>query len=272
MECDVHILTGFIEPHFFAGYSGGPKAVVPGLASIETVTQNHGPANLDHPDARWGVTRGNPIWEDIFEAASMVPRVYIANVTLNREREITRVFAGDMARAHAEGCACVAKTAMAPVDGEYDIVVTSNSGYPLDLNLYQSVKGMSGASQIVKKGGSIVIAAECKEGVPGHGSFGTLLREAHDPESLLAAVRGPKAAADDAWQAHILGLVLEKAAVYIYSDGLSEEQVKAAKLKTCARIEDTVEELLRRRGRGARICVLPEGPQTIPYLSGSKLL
>jgi nickel-dependent lactate racemase len=274
MECDAHILTGFIEPHFFAGFSGGPKAIVPGLASIVTVTQNHGPGNLDNPNARWGVTRGNPVWEDIFEAASMVPRVFIVNVALNRERRITRVFAGDMERAHAEGCAFVAKTAMAPVGGEYDIVVTSNSGYPLDMNLYQCVKGMSAASQIVRRGGSIVIAAECRDGVPEHGSFGRLLREARSPESLLAAVRGPEAATDDAWQAHILGLVLEKADVYVYSGGLSEEQARAAGLKPCARVEDTVETLLRRRGRralgkGARVCVLPEGPQTIPYLAGA---
>jgi nickel-dependent lactate racemase len=269
MECDVHILTGFIEPHFFAGFSGGPKAIVPGLASIRTVTQNHGPANLDHPNARWGVTRGNPVWEDIFEAASMVPRVFIVNVTMNRDRKITRVFAGDMERAHAEGCAYAGGAAMAPVDMEYDVVVTSNSGYPLDLNLYQSVKGMSAASQIVRPGGSILVAAECRDGVPDHGSFGRLLREARDADDLIARMKGPCSGSDDAWQAYILGLIRKKAEVYLYSDGLSEEQVRSAKLEPCLRIEDTIGALLRRCGKGARICVLPEGPQTIPYLSGT---
>jgi nickel-dependent lactate racemase len=223
--------------------------------------------NLDHPNARWGITRGNPVWEDIFEAASMVPRLFIVNVTLNRQKKITRVFAGDMEEAHAEGCAYAREAAMAHVGREYDIVVTSNSGYPLDLNLYQSVKGMSAAAQIVKPGGSIVIAAECRDGVPEHGSFGRLLREARDAGDLLARMRGPCSGSDDVWEALILGLILQKAEVWMYSEGLSEEQVRMAKLKPCARIEDTVGSLLRRCGKGARICVLPEGPQTIPYLS-----
>jgi nickel-dependent lactate racemase len=176
---------------------------------------------------------------------------------------------------------------MVPVDREYDIVVTSSSGYPLDQNLYQSVKGMSAASQIVRPGGSIVIAAECRDGVPDHGSFGRLLREARDVGDLLAAARNPDARIDDSWEAHVLGLVLEKAEVWMYSEGLSGEQMRSAKLKPCARVEDAIDSVLRRLGKGtrrqsssgrgtrgkgtfdteARICVLPEGPQALPYLA-----
>jgi nickel-dependent lactate racemase len=131
---------------------------------------------------------------------------------------------------------------------------------------------MSAASQIVKPGGSIVIAAECRDGVPEHGSFGKLLRDTRGVDELLEKVRNPEAGIDDAWEAHILGLVLKKAEVWMYSEGLSEEQVRSAKLEPCARIEDAIDTLLRRSGKGAlkkveRICVMPEGPQTLPYLT-----
>jgi len=159
LQCDIRILTGFVEPHFFAGFSGGPKACMPGLAQLETILKNHSPENIDSPTAHWGVTQGNPIWEEIREAASMAKPSFILNVTLNRNGQITGVFAGDLEKAHAQGCNFVRENAMVPVKKPYDIVIGSNSGYPLDLNLYQSVKGMSAAAQIVKDGGSIIIAA-----------------------------------------------------------------------------------------------------------------
>ncbi|MEK7992706.1 MAG: nickel-dependent lactate racemase, partial [Planctomycetota bacterium] len=126
VECDVRILTGFIEPHFFAGFSGGGKACMPGLALLETVLRNHSVAHLDDPRANWGITYGNPLWEEILEAASMMPPVFLLNVTLNRDKQITGVFAGDLEQAHKEGCAFAKKTAMVPVKQPYDIVITSN--------------------------------------------------------------------------------------------------------------------------------------------------
>lgn len=269
VECDVRIPTGFIEPHFFAGFSGGGKAIMPGLALLETVMRNHSAKNLDSPLARWGITQSNPVWEEIREAAAMVQPTFLLNVTLNRDKQITEVFAGDFEEAHVRGCAFVKEKAMVPVQEPFDIVIGSNSGYPLDLNLYQAVKGMSAASQVVKEGGSIIIAAECWDGIPDHGEYGQLLLEAESPESLLETVRAPGFQRQDMWEAQIQALICLKADVYFYSHNLSDEQIEDAWLRPCRDIEATVAELLQKYGPGATICVLPEGPQTIPYLLSS---
>ena len=266
VECDVRIPTGFIEPHFFAGFSGGGKAIMPGLALLETVIRNHNAKNLDSPLARWGTTRGNPVWEEIREVAAMVQPTFLLNVTLNRDQQITGVFAGELEEAHAQGCAFVKEKAMVPVQEPYDIVISSNSGYPLDLNLYQSVKGMSAASQVVKKGGSIILAADCWDGIPDHGEYARLLLEAKSLESLLETIRAPGFQRQDMWEAHIQALICLKADVYFYSHNLSDEQIEGALLRPCRDIEATVAELLQKYGRRATLCVLPEGPQTIPYI------
>jgi nickel-dependent lactate racemase len=266
LACDARILTGFIEPHCFAGFSGGGKAVMPGLAALETVQRNHGAANLDHPGARWGVTRGNPLWEDIREAAAMARPTFLLNVTLNREKAVTGVFAGDWLQAHAVGCDFVRETAMAPVDALFDIVISTNSGYPLDLNLYQSVKGMSAAAQVVKPGGSIIMAADCWDGVPAGSAYGALLTEAPDLPALLTTIRTPGFTRPEMWQAQIQALIAQQAEIHFYTRNLTPEQLRAAHLIPCASVEETVAQLLRRYGPGARICVLPEGPQTVPYL------
>jgi nickel-dependent lactate racemase len=266
LECDVKILTGFIEPHFFAGFSGGGKAVMPGLASLDTVMRNHSARNIDHPQARWGVTRGNPIWEEAHEAAGMVSPTFLLNVTLNRDKEITCVFAGDFTEAHAQGCEFVREQAMVPVDAPFDIVIGTNSGYPLDLNLYQSVKGMSAAAQVVKPGGTIIIAAECWDGIPNHGEYCRLLQGAESLESLLAAIRTPGFACRDMWQAQVQALVCGQADVYLHTRHLTPEQITRALLKPCASIEQTVAQLLEKYGDDATICILPEGPQTVPYI------
>jgi nickel-dependent lactate racemase len=268
VECDAHILTGFIEPHFFAGFSGGGKAVMPGLAALDTIMANHNPANMDDQRARWGITEGNPIWQEVREAAHMVPANFVVNVTLNRDKAITGVFAGDLDQAHPQGCAFVKQTAMVPVKAPFDMVITSNSGYPLDLNLYQSVKGMSAASQIVKPGGVIIIAAECWDGLPDHGEYGRLLHGAHSTTELLSMIRAPGFQRQDMWQAQTQALISEKAEVYVYSHHLGAAQIEDALLHSCDDIGVLVDDLLRQKGRSATICVLPEGPQTIPFVAG----
>lgn len=266
MDCDLKILTGFIEPHFMAGFSGGGKAVMPGLARLDTVMRNHGARNIDDPRCTWGLTEGNPLWEDARAAARLAQPGFLVNVALNRDKAVTAVFAGEWEKAHARGCAWVKERAMVPVAEPFDIVLTSNSGYPLDLNLYQAVKGMSAAALVLKPGGSILIAAECWDGIPEHGAFGELLAQAPSPEELLRTVRAPGYAREDMWEAQLLALVRLKGRVYVYSEGLSDEQIRSAHLEPCRSIEATVDELMRECGPGARICVLPEGPQTIPYL------
>lgn len=269
LECDVRILTGCIEPHFFAGFSGGGKAVMPGLALLETVLRNHEARKIDHPRATWAVTYGNPIWEEIREATSLAPPSFLLNVTLNRDTEITGVFAGDFREAHDRGCAHAKKTAMVAVRKPYDIVVTCNSGYPLDLNLYQSVKGISAAARIVKDGGAIIAVADCWDGIPDHGQYGQLLREAESPESLLRTIRSRRFAMQDTWQAQIHALICLKADVYFYSRNLTDAQIEGSFFKPCSSVERTIGELLPKYGPDARICVLPEGPQVVPFISGA---
>lgn len=267
MACDMKVLTGFIEPHFFAGFSGGGKALMPGMAGQQTVLGNHDAGMIAHPQATWGVTHGNPIWEEVHEVAQKAGRLFLLNLALNNDKRVTQVFAGELAAAHNAGCAFVKQTAMVPVAQPFDIVITTNSGYPLDQNLYQSVKGMSAAAQVVKKGGAILIAAECCDGLPEHGLYSQLLREARNPRELLERVSAPGFLKQDQWQVQIQAQIQLKAEVYVYSGYLTDDQVLGALLLPCPRIETTMRALLERHGPQAKICVLPQGPQTIPYVS-----
>jgi lactate racemase len=268
LEADVRILTGFIEPHFFAGFSGGPKAVIPSLAGAESVFTNHGIEMISHPKATWGVIEGNPIWEEMREVALRTNPAFLLNVSLNVNREITGIFAGDMLSACMKGYAFVKENAMYPVDKAYDIVITTNSGYPLDQNLYQSVKGLSAANQIVRQGGSILIATACEDGLPNHGRYAALLAEAGSPQGVIDMISKPGFCAQDQWQVQIQAQIQRRADVYVYSDGLTDEQIERALFIPCRNLEQTVSQLLEKYGSEARICVIPEGPQVIPYLRG----
>ena len=269
LRATVRILTGFIEPHFFAGFSGGPKAVLPGIADQESILANHSAQMVGHPRATWGVTEGNPIWEEMREVALLSRPAFLFNVALNRDRQITGVFAGDLLAAHTAGTRFVGESALVPVPHPFDIVITSNSGYPLDLNLYQAVKGMSAAAQVVRPGGSIVIAAECWDGLPAHGEYERILGLAATPEELLATIRSWGYVRQDQWEVQVQAQVQMHADVYLKSEYLSPEAIERAHLHACTSVEATVEELLRRYGPDATICVLPEGPMTIPFVAAA---
>jgi len=264
--CDLKILTGFIEPHFFAGFSGGGKAIMPGMSGIETIMNNHSSQNIQNSNASWGITKGNPVWEEILSVAQSVGRTFLINVTLNNNKEITGIFSGDLSTAHAQGCEFVRSLSMAPISHLFDIVVTSNSGYPLDLNLYQSVKGMSVAAQVVRSGGIIIIATECRDGIPDHGLYGQLLKSSTDPRDLLAKINTPGFRLPDQWQVQIQELIQLKNQIYVYSDYLSDEQIRSAMLEPCRDIPELIEQFCKEYGSRSKICILPEGPQTIPYL------
>jgi nickel-dependent lactate racemase len=269
LEAEVKILTGFIEPHFFAGFSGGPKGVLPALAGAESVMSNHGRAMIAHPNATWGVTEGNPIWEEMLEVALLTRPTFLLNVTLNADKQITGVFAGDLLAAHRAGCAFVREQAMIAIDAPYDIVVTTNSGYPLDQNLYQCVKGMSAARQVVRQGGAIIMAGACQDGLPNHGRYAELLAAGRTPQGVLDMLAQPDFAAQDQWQVQIQAQIQQHAQVFVYSDGLTDRQIEAALFMPCRNIEATVA-MLRERGGYGRICVLPEGPQTVAYIQESE--
>ena len=203
MEADVKLLTGFIEPHIFAGYSGGPKAVLPAVAGAEIILDNHSGRMLSDPKATWGVTRGNAVWEEMLEVALLTEPDFLFNVSLNRDKGITGVFCGSLEAAHAAGVEHVRSTAMVGVDEPFDVALTNNSGYPLDLNLYQTDKGISAAAQVVRQGGAILTASECWDGIPEHGNYKALLAGADSPQ----AAAGPGALARLSRDGPVAGLL-----------------------------------------------------------------
>jgi nickel-dependent lactate racemase len=155
---------------------------------------------------------------------------------------------------------------MVPVDSDFDIVITSNAGYPLDLNIYQSVKGMSAASQITREGGSILLVAECWDGIPDHGEYARLMKETTSIENLLEHLHQPGYSQRDSWQGQIQGQILLNADIYLHSHLLDDETIRSVKLRPAASLQKTLDDLLDHYGPQARICVMPEGPLTIPYI------
>jgi nickel-dependent lactate racemase len=266
VEADVRIVTGFIEPHFFAGFSGGVKGIMPGVAGLETVMSNHGAKNIGDPQSTFGITNGNPIWEEMRDVALRVGPSFLLNVSLNEERRITGVFAGDLLAAHKVGCEFVRKSAMQKFAAPFDIVVTTNSGYPLDQNLYQGVKGMSAGARVIKEGGTLILACECREGVPAQSPLDQLLRSAAGPEEILTLLATPGFVRPEQWQAQIQSLIQRRARVLIYSS-LPDDIIRAAHLTPCHDITAAVQECLQSHRNGARIAALPQGPLTIPYLA-----
>jgi len=266
MECGFRITTGFVEPHFFAGFSGGPKMVAPGLAGLETVMHLHNVARLAHPKATWGVIEGNPVQDDVREIARAAGVHFALDVTLNRRQQITAVFAGELFEEHRAACAAARRNAMRPVDAPFDVVVTTNSGYPLDQNLYQAVKGMSAAAKIVRPGGVIICAAECRDGIPDHGSYGQILASVASPRALMDLIMTPGFSRPDQWQAQLQAQIQLKARVLLKSHCLSHAQIRAAHYEPIDDVSIALKRALEAAGPGARACILPQGPQTIPYL------
>jgi lactate racemase len=261
-EADVRIITGFIEPHFFAGFSGGIKGIIPGTGGLKSVMSSHGAKNIGDSNATFGIIDGNPLWEELRDVALRVGPSFLLNVTLNERRQITAVFAGDIIKAHKVGTEFVRKAAMQPFKEPFDVVVTTNSGYPLDLNLYQGVKGMSAGARVIKPGGTLILACECREGVPSNSPLDQLLRSASSPEEILTMLTTPGFLRPEQWQAQIQALVQRKARVLVYSS-LPDDVIRACHLEPCHDIAGAVSAA----GPSARIAVLPQGPLTIPYLS-----
>jgi len=265
VNADIRIITGFIEPHFFAGFSGGIKGIVPGTAGLQTVMSNHGAHNIGHPKSTFGITDGNPLWEELRDLALRAGPSFLLNVTLNEQRQITGVFAGDILQAHGLGCEFVRQSAMQRFTSPFDVVITTNSGYPLDLNLYQGVKGMSAGARVIKEGGIMILACECSEGVPANSPLDQFLRSTSGPEEILTLLATPGFVRPEQWQAHIQALVQRKATVLVYSS-LPDDVIRAAHLEPCPDITSRVRQELEKRGPNATVAVLPQGPLTVPYL------
>jgi nickel-dependent lactate racemase len=265
MDADIRITTGFVEPHFFAGFSGGPKMVAPGLAGLRTVLELHSPARIADPRATFGVVEGNPVHDAVRAIAAATGVTFAVDVLINDRHRITHAFGGPVLEMHAIACRTAREVAMQPVRGPFDIVLTTNSGYPLDRNLYQAVKGMAAAGTVVADGGTILCAAECRDGLPDDGSYARLLHSAPSIAAVAARLIEAGQAVPDGWQVQVQARVQARARVELHSE-LPDEAVRGAHLEPIADVRRTLAELLAQRP-GARMCVLPEGPQTIPYLT-----
>lgn len=263
VESAFKIVTGFIEPHFFAGFSGGPKGVQPGISGIETILNFHNAQMIGHSNSTWGVIEGNITQDSATQNCLMAKPDFMVNVTLNGNKEITNVFAGDVIEAHRKGCEFVKEHAMYAVDQPFDIVITTNSGYPLDQNLYQTVKGMSAAAQIVRQGGAIISVSECSDGVPNHGNYAKILQMRSTPQELLDMINDPAFSMFDQWQVQAQAMIQIKAQCYLYST-LDNETVEKAQFIPIDDVEATLFDTIKQYG--SRVAVLPYGPLTIPYI------
>ena len=265
VEADFRIVTGFIEPHFFAGFSGGPKGINPGIAGIKTIQDFHNAEMIGNPKSTWGVIDGNGVQDAATQNCLMVKPEFMLNVTLNGEKEITNVFAGDVIKAHRVGCEFVKKHAMYAVDKAFDIVITTNSGYPLDQNLYQTVKGMSAGAQVVKPSGSVISVSECCDGLPSHGNFGPIMKMRTTPQDLLDMINDPSFSMFDQWEAQTLAMLRVKSDIYLYSL-LEKQQVIDCMVNPIDNVEETLKQLMDKYGPDATIAILPLGPLVIPYV------
>ena len=266
VEADRRIVMGFIEPHFMAGFSGGFKGCFPAVADIGAIMHYHRAQVIGDPRSTWGVLENNPTQDQVRANGSLLPIDFLVNLTLNRKKQITKYFCGDVRAAHEVGCAFAKATAMAACPKAFPIVLTTNGGYPLDQNVYQTVKGMSAAAQVVSDGGLIIAAARCNDGFPEHGNFKTMLFEHKSAQAILDTIHAPGYQVFDQWQAQLLALILIRARVGLFSE-ISDEETRRAHFEPVRDIAARIADELKRIGPDAPIAVLPEGPMTIPYLS-----
>ena len=269
VDADIKIVTGFIEPHFFAGFSGGSKGVMPGVAGLDTVRHFHRASLIANPNVTWGDLENNPLQAVCREMVQMCPPDVMVNVTLNLDQEITNVFVGDVIEAHRAGCAVSLEEAMVNVDKQYPIVITSNSGYPLDQNFYQSVKGMSAADRICADGGHIIVACECSAGLPHDGEFADLLGSDLDNAALLQEIMDTPKTRHDQWQVQTLLQIDQRASIHFHS-ALSEADQALTRTQSCSDIAARINEIAASMpaGETIAIAVLPRGPLTIPTFNG----
>lgn len=257
VDADVRICAGFVEPHFFAGYSGGLKAVCPGLASTETILEAHSTSRVRDKRSTWKQLDGNRVHEFIRSAALLLPPDLLVDVTINRSHEVTAVFAGCYPQSYLAACSFVDESATCKVPGRFDVVVSTNAGYPLDRNLYQTVKGMAAAEQAVADGGIIIVAAECRDGLPAHSPFAELVsRGGGSNDTLVSTDRTTR----ESWQVEVMRRILGRAEVWLYSEGLTDDEIFDSGLVPVADVSKAVVDALRNRGTGSTLCILPDGP------------
>ena len=263
MESDLVVAEGFIEPHFFAGFSGGRKSILPGIVSRETVLANHCAEFIESPYARTGNLENNPIHRDMLYAAKTAKLAFIVNVVIDHDKKIVHAVAGHFEQAHLSGCEWLKRFCKIKVPVS-DIVITSNGGHPLDQNVYQAVKGMTAAEAVCRPGGVIIMAASCSDGHGGE-SFYRTLAEARTPRAVLDRVRRvPRdRTAPDQWEYQILARILEKHTVILVTGHCDHTMLRAMHLETASTLAEAVDDARRIAGKSARIAVIPDGVSVI---------
>jgi len=265
VESDVRITTGFVEPHFFAGFSGGPKMVAPGLAALDTVKALHNARRIGDERATWGIVEGNPVHDAIRAAAARCEPDFSVDVLLNMDKKVTEVFSGGLWPMHQSARSRTKEVAMSRVPHTFPLVVTSNSGFPLDQNLYQAVKGMSAAAEIVSEGGTIVCVAECRLGLPDGGAYARLLKSGDTIEEIGCRILESAEVVADQWQVQVQARVQQRAQVLVKASGLTAAQLESAHVTPVEDVTALIRDALR-QDPDLPIAVLPEGPQTIAYV------
>jgi nickel-dependent lactate racemase len=264
-RAELKITTGLIEPHLMAGYSGGRKLICPGIAALETVKVWHGPRFLEHPKADCGIVEGNPVHAENTLIAQMAGCDFIVNVCIDGKRRVTWVGAGDMIKAWEAGVEFCRETVKSPVPRAVDVVVTSCAGYPLDTTWYQAVKGLTGALPIVKKGGTIVLAASLTEGLGSH-EFQKALWE-YEANGQYDKPSPHATCEMDEWQLVMLKKVLAHCKVKVVSQGIPADVLRRCRVEPVATVELAVADSLAAYGAGATLAVIPKGPYVMPVLA-----
>lgn len=268
LDSDLRILTGLIEPHLMAGYSGGRKAVCPGLAAVETIGAAHGPRMLEGRVGA-GILDGNPLHEDLLEIARSAGVDFIANVALDRERRVAGIFCGDLVAAHRKGMEFVEAETLVSIDAPADLVVVSGGGAPLDATFYQAIKGIVAGAAVVARGGTILLCAALSEGI-GSPSFEKLLRETPSPRDFELRLANEEFFAIDQWMVQHLCQAHRRARVLLYTDGLSVEAAGRLLVEPVSSPEAGVARALAATAAPVRIAVIPQGPYVLATVGGQK--
>jgi nickel-dependent lactate racemase len=265
-ESDLKIITGYVEPHFFFGFSGGRKSILPGIAGEDTIQNNHSADMIHSEYSRFGIYQENMMHKQSLIAANAVGVDFAVNVCINEKHQIVKVAAGNFEKVHEKLVKYQLENVFHPITDLYDIVICGNGGYPLDLNLYQAVKSMAIGEMAVKHGGTIISVNECIEGVGiRQDKFKELLFSGMNPQEIYLQIMNGQITVPDQWEIQVLARILQKADVFVVSK-LKENELGNIGLKHASSIEEAVEKSLQKHGSHARILVLPNGPQTLPLL------
>jgi len=262
LAADLKILTGFIEPHMWAGFSGGRKSILPGISSVKTLEFMHGPEMVAHPQTRYGVLEGNPFHEAGLAIMQQAGADFIVNVTLDTTKRITGIFSGHPVEAHLAGVDFLSRHCVKTLDQPLDFVVTTNAGAPLDCNLYQTAKGISGVAGATREGGVILIATECLEGF-GSEEYRAVFEHATTPQAFIQKLMKKEFFLPDQWCAQETYQVMLKNEIWVYTKGIDADTLKRFHFKPVEKISVAIAELLEKFGQDARWAIVPDGPLLI---------